>query len=136
MSVQIYSHDKAKKDFDGTNGVELSIKKWASVVAYLENVKRETLTTRQRLFLDEKTSYRCGLCFEHTIEMYAFPTGWSGLDCNNCPIGDGVTSGDCCEEFRDFIQSLRYSQPWIASTNETLALARIMLEKIKNVQPY
>lgn len=129
------------KDFNGTNGMKLSIKKWVSIIIYLDGIKGDVLSEEERWYLDDKTSTQCGICFEHILkDRYGQEMI---LQCGQCPLSDDSVVA-CCKEYRTFAESLR--NYWLipedethmilrmATKDELLVLAYDMLNKLESLK--
>lgn len=120
--MRIYGLDRALRDFDGTNGKELSIQKWESIIGYLKNVKGSILTNRRRNYLNDHVVNKCGLCLEY----------YSQLGCYDCPLADGETKQNCCPEFFAFTSGLLFR----VDVEALLLLAREVLNEINSIDEW
>jgi len=120
--MQLYDVNKTD-DFNGTNGLELSIKKWESIVEALEG----RLSQGDRNNMGWVLTKICGLCFEYDH------------DCRRCILFEADDKGQniaeyCCqanvaasEAYDDYRYDNKPKKP-------ALLAARNMLEKLKSLQ--
>lgn len=123
--MKIYGYEDALRDFGGKNGLELSIMKWASVVAYLKLVKEEIgdLTPIQAHYVDSRVSAQCGLCLQYDEG-----------DCFACPLARNINA--CCKELFEFTDSLDEDDFNRLDIDKTIFLAQRMLDKLMKLSYY
>jgi len=117
---KLYLYDVNKTDdFNGTNGLELSIKKWESIVEALEG----RLTRGRARQIEYISSNHCGLCYE-----YGRVASLADL-CGECPMKRPDRNG--CLEVYQKADHLIYSYGYENGRKKPALLAsRVMLEKL------